>query len=91
MATTDYAPVRDIPLLITSSASRSERRITPTWSLSTLKRKLEPITGIPPSVQRLTLLLPDQKQEVPLAAEDEDATLVGNWPLQQGGEIKVSL
>ena len=87
--TANYAPIRDIPLLITSPTSHSERRITPTWSLSTLKQKLEPITGIPPSSQRLSLVLPDQSGVLALEADNEDTTLVGSWPLQAGGEIQV--
>jgi len=31
----------------------TERRISPSWAISTLKSKLEPITGIPPSAQTI--------------------------------------
>ena len=80
---------RDIPILITSTASSSERRITPSWTIAHLKSKLEPVTGIPPSAQKLTLRLPDQRQETPIEAEDEDSVEVGRWPLLAYAEIKV--
>lgn len=80
---------RDIPILITSTASSSERRITPSWTLAHLKTKLEPVTGIAPASQKLTLRLPDQSRESPLEAEDEDSVQVGTWPLVPYAEIKV--
>ncbi|KAM0801127.1 CAP Gly-rich domain-containing protein [Usnea florida] len=81
---------RDIPILITSTASSSERRITPSWTLAHLKTKLEPVTGIAPSSQKLTLRLPDQERETPIEAEDEDIVQVGTWPLVAYAEIKVT-
>lgn len=83
------ATARDIPVLITSSASSSERRITPSWTIAHLKTKLEPVTGIAPSSQKLTLRLPDQQREIPIEAEDEDGVEVGRWPLVPYAEIKV--
>lgn len=80
---------RDIPLLITSAASSSERRITPSWSIAQLKAKLEPVTGIPPSAQRLLLRTADQ-QERPIEADDEEHVQVGQWPLIDYAEIHVS-
>ena len=80
---------RDIPLLITSTASSSERRITPSWTVSQLKAKLEPITGIAPSAQNLTLRLPDQDSETPIEADDEDVVQIGTWRLVAYAEIKV--
>ncbi len=82
-------PARDIPLLITSTASSSERRITPSWTIAHLKAKLEPVTGIPPSSQILSLRLPDQQQVLPIQAEDEDAVEIGTWPLVPYAELKV--
>ncbi|KAL9127560.1 MAG: hypothetical protein Q9175_007708, partial [Cornicularia normoerica] len=81
---------RDIPILITSTASSSERRITPSWTIAHLKTKLEPVTGIAPSSQKLTLRLPDQPHEIPIDAEDEDSVEVGRWPLVAYAEIKVT-
>jgi len=51
----------DIPLRITSENSSSERRMTPSWTIGQLKAKLEPITGIPPLSQKLTLRLGSQQ------------------------------
>ena len=80
---------RDIPILISSTASSSERRITPSWTVAHLKSKLEPVTGIAPSSQKLTLRLPDQQEEYPIEAEDEESVEVGRWPLVAYAEIKV--
>ena len=85
------ATSRDIPLLITSTASSSERRITPSWTITHLKAKLEPVTGIPPGSQKLSLRLPDQPQETSIEAEDEDIVEIGNWPLVAYAEIKVQV
>lgn len=80
---------RDIPLRITSTASSSERRITPSWTIAHLKTKLEPVTGIAPSSQKLTLRLPDQQEKYPIEAEDEESVEVGRWPLVAYAEITV--
>ena len=82
---------RDIPILITSTASSSERRITPSWTIAHLKRKLEPLTGLPPSSQILALRLPDRQDEetVAIEAEDEEGVQIGRWPLVAYAEIKV--
>ncbi|MCJ1457796.1 hypothetical protein MMC28_008165 [Mycoblastus sanguinarius] len=84
------ATARDIPIHITSTASSSERRITPSWSIAHLKTKLEPVTGIPPSSQKLVLRLPDQRQETTIEAEDEETVEIGRWPLVAYAEIKVT-
>ena len=80
---------RDIPLVITSAASSSERRITPSWSVAQLKAKLEPVTGIPPWSQKLLLRTVDQ-QEIGIEAEDESSVQIGQWPLVDYAEIHVS-
>lgn len=87
--TSVMATTRDVPLLITSTASSSERRITPSWTIAHLKTKLEPVTGVPPASQRLTLRLPDQQQEIAIEAEDEESVQVGRWPLVAYAELKV--
>ena len=81
--------VGDIPLQITSENSSSERRITPSWTIGQLKAKLEPVTGIPPLSQKLTLRLGSQ-QSVPLEAVDEENTQLGAFPLAPYAEIHVS-
>lgn len=81
--------VHDVPLLIIATASSSERRITPSWTISLLKAKLEPITGIPPAAQKLTLRLPDQSEETVIEAADEGSVEIGRWPLVAYAELKV--
>jgi tubulin-folding cofactor B len=78
----------DIPLLITSENSSSERRVTPAWSIAQFKTKLEPITGIPPSAQRLTLRVPGQG-DVAIQSADDEATQIGSFPLVAYGELHV--
>lgn len=80
---------RDVPLLILSTASSSERRITPSWSIALLKSKLEPVTGIPPSAQKLTLRLPERQETSAVEADDEEAVQIGQWPLVPYAELKV--
>jgi tubulin-folding cofactor B len=79
----------DIPLQITSENSSSERRITPSWTIGQLKAKLEPVTGIPPLSQKLTLRLGGHRS-VPIEAVDEENTQLGRFPLAPYAEIHVS-
>ncbi len=78
----------DVPLLVTSENSSSERRITPSWSISQLKSKLEPVTGIPPSCQRLKLKT-SANETVAIEAENEDVTLLSNFHLAPYAELQV--
>ncbi|KAK5688110.1 hypothetical protein LTS10_000088 [Elasticomyces elasticus] len=78
----------DIPLLIRSENSGSERRISPSWSITQLKNRLDPITGIPATCQKLSLKIGSQASQ-PITAQDEDATQLANWPLQAYAEIYV--
>ncbi|KAL8825121.1 MAG: hypothetical protein Q9191_004600 [Dirinaria sp. TL-2023a] len=80
---------RDIPLIITSAASSSERRITPSWTVAQLKSKLEPLTGIPPASQRLVLRTSDQAEQV-IEAGNEDEVQIWRWPLTGYAEIHVT-
>lgn len=79
---------RDIPMLITSTTASCERRITPSWTISQLKAKLEPVTGIPASFQQLTLQLPDHRNVV-IEAKDEDAVQVNTLGLIAYSKINV--
>ena len=81
---------RDIPLQITSQASSSERRVTPSWTITQLKAKLEPITGIPPSSQKLLLRISGQVDRA-IQAPNEDVVQVGSFPLSDYAEICVSV
>jgi tubulin-specific chaperone B len=78
----------DVPLLISSPNSSSERRITPSWSIAHLKTRLEPITGIPASSQQLTLRVGSQ-DAVAMTAADEEQTQLAAFPLQPYAEITV--
>lgn len=78
----------DIPLQITSENSSSERRISPSWSITQLKARLEPITGIPASCQRLALRT-GSGQSIPLDAADEEGTQLSSFPLRAYAEIHV--
>jgi hypothetical protein len=79
----------DIPLLVSSENSSSERRITPSWTIGQLKARLEPVTGIPPLSQKLTLKL-GSHQAVLIEATDEENTQLATFPLAPYGEIHVS-
>lgn len=83
------ATTADVPLLIRSENSASERRVTPSWSIATLKARLEPITGVPADCQKLSLKVGSQPPQ-PIAAQDEEATQIGVFPLQAYAELQVS-
>ena len=85
MATSSSA---DLPLLISSENASSERRISPSWTVSQLKSRLEPITGIPASCQRLVLKVGAQAPQA-IEAQDEDIIQLASWPLQSYAEISV--
>ncbi|KAJ6193854.1 tubulin-specific chaperone-like protein B [Bipolaris maydis] len=78
----------DVPLLISSPNSSSERRISPAWTIAHLKTRLEPITGIPAACQQLSLRLASQ-DPVALVAADEDHTQLAAFPLQPYAEISI--
>lgn len=81
----------DVPLQVISENAASERRITPSWSITTLKAKLEPITGVPPSAQKLSLKTSGGSDAVLLEAADEDNTSLSSFPLAPYAELHVSL
>ncbi len=65
----------------------AERRITPSWTVSQLKSKLEPITGIPASSQSLRTKPLDGIQ---IQFQDESAYLSDpRYGLRRGSEIEV--
>jgi tubulin-folding cofactor B len=80
----------DIPLLIVSENASSERRITPSWTIGQLKSKLEPVTGIPPLSQKLTLRVANQ-QGIPIESADEEHTELIGFPLAPYAELHVSI
>lgn len=86
----------DISVIITVAGHESqkaepsfatERRVTPSWTISQLKSKLESNTGIPPGSQRLRLKAHGQEQQW----LDGDDRLVGEWRLVRGCEIEVGV
>ncbi|KAK2054271.1 CAP-Gly domain-containing protein [Colletotrichum caudatum] len=78
----------DVPLQVISENSASERRITPSWTISQLRTKLEPITGIPPSSQRISLKT--ASGNIPIEASDEDNARLTTFPLAPYAELHVS-
>jgi tubulin-folding cofactor B len=79
----------DVPLYVVSDYASSERRITPSWSISQLRAKLEPITGIPPSSQQIFLKTPSN-EKIPIEAQDEDSVHLAQYPLVAYAELLVS-
>jgi hypothetical protein len=84
------ATAQDIPLLIVSENSASERRISPSWTIAQLKGRLEPVTGVPATCQRLSLKIGSQAAQ-PIEAADEESTILAAWPLQAYAELKVGI
>lgn len=82
------ASSHDVPLLVRSDTSSSERRVSPAWTIATLKGRLEPITGIPASCQRLSLKVGSQPS-LPIEAADEETTQIGTYSLQAYAELQV--
>ena len=80
----------DVVVRIASDNSLApERRISPSWSIALLRSKLEIITGVPPSFQRLTLRLPHNPEPIPIEAADEESVLVASFPFQPYAELHV--
>jgi tubulin-folding cofactor B len=79
----------DVPLLVISANSSSERRVTPSWTIAHLKIRLEPITGIPAGCQQLALKIGSQ-EPVAIEAADEEQTQLASFPLQAYAELTVS-
>ncbi|KAI9695541.1 MAG: hypothetical protein M1820_008554 [Bogoriella megaspora] len=77
----------DIPLLVRSENSSSERRVSPSWSVAHFKTRLEPIIGVPAAFQRLSLGSAVQEQTLEVA--DPDAVTVESWGLRPYTEIYV--
>jgi hypothetical protein len=81
----DLRPSNDIPLLISSANSSSERRVSPSWSIAHFKSRLEPITGIPVSAQSLRL------GSRAIEAADEESTQLSAFDIQPYAELQVSM
>lgn len=79
----------DVPLYVVSDYAASERRITPSWSIWQLKTKLEHITGIPPSSQKISLKT-SAGEKIPIEAVDEESVYLQQFPLTPYAELLVS-
>lgn len=79
----------DVPLIVVSDNSSSERRITPAWTIGQLKTKLEPVTGVPPSAQRIYLKTL-ANERIAIEAADEETTQLSSFPLAPYAELNVS-
>lgn len=77
-----------MPLIVISDNTSSERRVTPSWTIRQLRTKLEPITGIPPSSQRLLLQAPS-REKIAVESHDEEATRLTSFPLAPYAELHV--
>lgn len=77
----------DVPMLVVSPNAQAERRISPSWTVDQLKTKLESVTGIPPSAQRLSLKVGARPAHT---LEGNDDALLDTFALQSYAEIHVS-
>ncbi|KAJ6262136.1 Cell polarity protein alp11 [Drechslerella dactyloides] len=80
---------RDIIVLLHSENAVTERRVTQSWTIADLKLKLEPVTGIPPSAQRLSYQLPDSNSPVTLERLNENAVQVSELQWQMYTKLTV--
>lgn len=78
----------DVPLYVVSDYAASERRITPSWSISQLKAKLEPVTGIPPSCQQI-FLKTSSGEKIAVEAPNEESVFLQQFPLAPYAELQV--
>lgn len=53
----------DVTLLVVSDNARSERRVSPAWTIEELKTRLVAITGIPASSQKLTISISSSQSQ----------------------------
>lgn len=87
--TSTQITMADVSLIVTSPITSSERRITPSWTITTLRQKLEHVTGIPPSAQTLSLVRPGSFDPEHLVSDNEDVTTVGQFGITKDCEIRV--
>ena len=83
----------DIPMIIRSDDVSSERRISPSWTITQFRNRLDPITGIPASSQQIVIqsgVSSDSNTKIALEAQDEDSAQLSGFGLRPYGEIYVS-
>jgi tubulin-folding cofactor B len=81
--------IADVPLIVKSANAESERRINPSWTIAYLKSRLEPITGVPASSQRLFIRVTSH-DPVEIQAANEEATQLTGFGLQAYAELTAS-
>lgn len=85
----------EISVFVTSDQTSSERRINPQWTISELKGRLEIITGIPPSSQKLCIYgVSKVSPPTPVVAdtskgETEETKTLEGYTIAQYGRIHV--
>ncbi|KAF1990688.1 hypothetical protein K402DRAFT_202077 [Aulographum hederae CBS 113979] len=78
----------DVPVLISSDNSSSERRISPSWSVAQFRTRLEPITGVPASAQKLSVRVGSQ-HAFAIETANEETTQLAAFQLPAYAEIYV--
>ncbi|KAK6534243.1 hypothetical protein TWF281_005573 [Arthrobotrys megalospora] len=81
---------KDIVILVSSENAVTERRIFQGWTVSTLKSKLEPITGIPPFAQQLSYQPTESSPVHPVSVDNEDYAYVSDMGWQAGAKLIVA-
>ena len=82
---------RDIVILVHSETAITERRVTPSWTIADLKSKLEPVTVIPPSAQRLSYQFVNGNELESLDGLDADVVRISELHWQPYTKLMVSL
>ncbi|TPX51860.1 hypothetical protein SeMB42_g00532 [Synchytrium endobioticum] len=67
-----------VTVFVTSEGASSERRFDKSMPISSLKDRLEPITGVPASTMRITLY---SHSDVPVGCLSEDERMLGYYPV----------
>ena len=83
----------DIPMIIRSDNIYCERRVSPSWTIAHFKSRLEPITGIPTSHQRVVILCnadDNSNSKNVLESRDEHSSQLLEFELRPYGQIFVS-
>ncbi|KAK9448561.1 CAP Gly-rich domain-containing protein [Limtongia smithiae] len=70
----------DVPLVVTTTQITAERRISPSWTITELKIRLEPVTGVPASAQSLEVFVAHSQIPIRITAADEDTTTLAQVP-----------
>ncbi|KAI8334404.1 CAP Gly-rich domain-containing protein [Chlamydoabsidia padenii] len=80
-------PMSIVTVIVTTAENISaERRLDKGWTILDLKGKLEPITGIPSSTQKLDLYQGD----MPIAALTDDTLYLGAYPIENFMRLHVT-